>query len=107
MRLWDAVKAAGSGVEDDGTYDAPKSAENCAARRAAAFRVAARDLALPDDWGGKPFGVIIEMWGPRGVRTLAGFANGARRLGISVGDPIAFRVISPILDGLFSLLVGV
>lgn len=91
MRLWDAVKAAGSGVEDDGTYDAPNSAENCAARRAAAFRVAARDLALPDDWGGKPFGVIIEMWGPRGVLTLAGFANGDASLLHETGSGIIGR----------------
>ena len=76
MRLWDAVKAAGSGVEDDGSYDAPHSAENCAARRAAAFKVTAGDLALPEDWGSKPFGVIIEMSGPRGVSTLTAFANG-------------------------------
>ena len=76
MRLWDAVKAAGSGIEDDGSYDAPNSAENCAARRAAAFRVTARDVGLPDDWGSKPFGIILEMSGPRGVSTLAAFANG-------------------------------
>jgi hypothetical protein len=76
MRLWDAVKAAASGVEDDGTYDSPNSADNCAARRAAAFRVTADDLKLPTDWGGEPFGVIIEASGPRGVSTLTAFANG-------------------------------
>jgi hypothetical protein len=76
MRLWDAVKAAASGVEDDGTYDAPNSPDNCAARRAAAFRVTAEDLGLPADWGDKPFGVIIEAHGPRGVSTLTAFANG-------------------------------
>lgn len=76
MRLWDAVKAAASGVEDDGTYDSPNSADNAVARRAAAFRVAADDLGLPPDWGSKPFGVIVETCGPRGVSTLAAFANG-------------------------------
>lgn len=76
MRLWDAVKAAASGVEDDGTYDSPNSADNSAARRAAAFRVAAGDLDLPADWGDKPFGVIVEMWGRGGVSTLTAFANG-------------------------------
>jgi hypothetical protein len=91
MRLWDAVKAAGSGVEDDGTYDAPNSAENCAARRAAAFRVTARDVGLPDDWGSKPFGVIIEMWGPRGVLTLAAFANGDASLLHEKGSGIIGR----------------
>ena len=91
MRLWDAVKAAGSGVEDDGSYDAPHSAENCAARRAAAFKVTAGDLELPDDWGSKPFGVIIEMWGPRGVLTLAGFANGDASLLHGTGSGIIGR----------------
>jgi hypothetical protein len=76
MRLWDAVKAAASGVEDDGTYDAPNSPDNCAARRAAAFRVTVNDLGLPADWGDKPFGVIIESYGPGGVSTLTAFANG-------------------------------
>ena len=76
MRLWDAVKAAASGVEDDGTYDSPNSADNCAARRAAAFKVTAEDLGLPADWGSKPFGVIMETSGSRGVSTLAAFANG-------------------------------
>lgn len=76
MRLWEAVKAAASGVEDDGTYDSPNSADNSAARRAAAFRVSAEDLGLADDWGSRPFGVIVEMRGPRGLLTLTAFANG-------------------------------
>jgi hypothetical protein len=76
MRLWDAVKAAARGVEDDGTYDAPNSPDNCAARRAAAFKITAEDLGLPSDWGDKPFGVIIEWAGPRGVSTLIAYANG-------------------------------
>ena len=91
MRLWDAVKAAGSGVEDDGSYDAPHSAENCAARRAAAFKVTAQDLALPEDWGSKPFGVIIEMWGPRGIFTLVAFANGDASLLHESGSGIIGR----------------
>ena len=76
MRLWDAVQAAASGVEDDGTYDAPHSPENCAARRAAAFKIMVEDLGLPADWGDKPFGVIMEWGGPKGVSTLTAFANG-------------------------------
>jgi hypothetical protein len=46
------------------------------ARRAAAFRVTAADLGLPADWGSKPFGVIVETLGPRGLSTLTAFANG-------------------------------
>lgn len=91
MRLWDAVKAAGSGVEDDGTYDSPHSPENCAARRAAAFRVTAEGLGLPADWGSKPFGVILEMWGARGVSTLIAFANGDASLLHESGSGIIGR----------------
>lgn len=76
MRLWDAVKAAASVVEDDGTYDSPNSPDNSAARREAAFRVTCKSLGLAADWGGKPFGVIVETYGPRGVLTLTAFANG-------------------------------
>jgi hypothetical protein len=76
MRLWDALKAVASGIEDDGTYDSPNSADNCAARRVAAFEVTANDLGLPDNWGSKHFGVIVEALGPRGVSTLTAFANG-------------------------------
>lgn len=76
MRLWDAVKAAASGVEDDGTYDSPNSADNCAARRAAAFAVTAEDLGLPADWGAEPYGIIMETHGSVGVSTLTAFANG-------------------------------
>jgi len=76
MRLWDSVKAAAGGVEDDGTYDAPNSPDNSAARRAAAFKVSVEDLALPADWGDKPFGVIMEWRGPQGVSTLMAYANG-------------------------------
>lgn len=76
MRLWDSVKAAASGVEDDGSYDSPNSAENSAARRTTAFDVTGKDLGLADDWGDRPFGVIMEMWGPRGLMTLTAYANG-------------------------------
>ena len=76
MRLWDSVKAAASGVEDDGSYDSPSGPEDCQARRAAAFRVTAEDLGLPDEWGSKPFGVIVEVGGPKGVTTMTAFANG-------------------------------
>ena len=91
MRIWDAVKAAASGVEDDGTYDSPNSPENCAARRAAAFKVSAKDLGLPADWGNKPFGVIIENSGPRGVSTLTAFANGDASLLLENGSGIIGR----------------
>ena len=91
MRLWDAVKATASGVEDDGSYDSPNSADNSAARRAAAFRVTAEDLGLPADWGNKPYGVIVEMWGPRGVSTLTAFANGGASLLHETGSGIIGR----------------
>lgn len=91
MRLWDAVKAAANGVEDDGTYDSPNSVDNCAARRAAAFKVTANDLGLPANWGSKPFGVIVEAWGPRGVSTLTAFANGDASLLHANGSGIVGR----------------
>ena len=91
MRLWDSVKAAASGVEDDGSYDAPNSAENAAARRAAAFRVTAADLDLAAHWGNKPFGVIVEKGGPRGVSTLTAFADGGASLLNEDGTGIVAR----------------
>jgi hypothetical protein len=91
MRLWDSVKAAASGVEDDGTYDSPNSAENSAARRAAAFKVTSEDLGLSADWGSEPFGVIIETSGPRGVSTLAAYANGDASLLYENGSGIIGR----------------
>ena len=91
MRLWDAVKAAANGVEDDGTYDSPNSVDNCAARRAAAFKVTANDLGLPANWGSKPFGVIVEALGPRGVSTLTAFANGDASLLHANGSGIVGR----------------
>src|SRR5687768_2002124 len=80
MRLWDSVKAAAAGVEDDGSYDRPGGPEECAARRAAAFATTAEQLGLSEDWGERPFGVIVEINGPKGVLTLIGFANGASSL---------------------------
>jgi hypothetical protein len=91
LRLWNAVKAAASGVEDDGTYDSPHSADNCAARRAAAFKVTANDLGLPANWGSKPFGVVVEALGPRGVSTLTAFANGDASLLLENGSGIIGR----------------
>ena len=76
MRMWDSVKAAASGVEDDGSYESPEGPEDCEARRAAAFRVTAADLALPGDWGARPFGIVVEVGGARGVMTLVAFATG-------------------------------
>ena len=91
MRLWDAVKAAANGVEDDGSYEAPNSIDNCAARRAAALKVTANDLGLRADWGSEPFGVIIEASGPRGVSTLIAFANGDASLLQANGSGIVGR----------------
>lgn len=91
MRLWDSVKAAASGVEDDGSFDRPDGPEDCEARRAAAFRVTAGELGLPDDWGNRPYGVVIEMGGPKGVTTILAFANGASSLFLSTGSGIIGR----------------
>lgn len=70
MRLWDALVATASGVEDEGSYDSPHSADNCAARRAAAFRVTAEELGLPRPRESEPYGVIIETDGPRGAARI-------------------------------------
>ena len=80
MRLWDAVKATAAGVEDDGSYDRPSGPEECAARRAAAFATTAENLGLSEDWGDRPFGVIVEISAPKGVVTLIAFADGASSL---------------------------
>jgi hypothetical protein len=91
MRLWDSVKAAAAGVEDDGSFDSPDGPEDCEARRAAAFRVAADDLALPADWGSRPYGVVLEVGGPRGVTTLIAFATGESSLLTGGGSGIIGR----------------
>jgi hypothetical protein len=91
MRLWDSVKAAASGVEDDGSYDSPSGVEDCEARRAAALRVTAGGLGLPDDWGARPFAVVVEMGGPRGVTTILAFANGEASLLQAGGSGIIGR----------------
>jgi hypothetical protein len=91
MRLWDSVKAAASGVEDDGSFDSPSGPEDCEARRAAAFRVTAEELALPDDWGAKPYGVVMELGGARGVTTIVAFATGESSLYTSWGSGIIGR----------------
>jgi hypothetical protein len=91
MRLWDSVKAAASGVEDDGSYDSPSGVEDCEARRAAALRVTAGELGLPDDWGARPFAVVVEMGGPRGVTTILAFANGEASLLQAGGSGIIGR----------------
>jgi hypothetical protein len=74
------VKAAASGVEDDGGFDSPEGAEDCEARRAAAFRVTADELGLPDDWGSRPYGVVMEIQGPKGLITIVAFATGESSL---------------------------
>lgn len=91
MRMWDSVKAAASGVEDDGSYESPDGPEDCEARRAAAFRVTAADLALPDDWGASPFGVVAEVGGTRGVMTLIAFATGESSMFTASGSGIIGR----------------
>lgn len=80
MRLWNSVKAAAGGVEDDGSFDTPDGQEDCEARRAAAFRVTAEELGLAEGWGSKPYGVIVEMPGNEGLITLVAFATGESSL---------------------------
>lgn len=91
MRLWDSVKAAAAGVEDDGSFDSPDGPEDCEARRAAAFRVAAEDLGLPAEWGGEPYGVVLELGGTRGVTTILAFATGESSLFTASGSGIIGR----------------
>ena len=91
MRMWDSVKAAAAGVEDDGSYDRPEGPEDCARRRAAAFRTTPAGLGLPEDWGAKPFGVVAEIGGPGGVTTLIAFATGESSLFASSGSGIIGR----------------
>ncbi|HYD13757.1 MAG TPA: hypothetical protein VEC11_12990 [Allosphingosinicella sp.] len=91
MRMWDAVRAAAAGVEDDGSYDRPAGPGDSAARRAAAFRTGAGDLALPDDRGERPFGVIIDMASSRGTTSLVAFATGEASLLVSTGDGVIGR----------------
>src|SRR5688500_19466137 len=75
MRLWDALKSIADGVEDDGSYDSPDGPEDCEARRSAALRATADELDLPADWGGRPYGVVLEEGAPRGVMTVIAFAT--------------------------------
>jgi len=91
MRLWDSVKSAAAGVEDDGSFDSPAGAEDCEARRAAAFTVKREDLALPDDWGSRPYGVVIELGGLQGVTTMVAFATGESSLFLSTGSGVIGR----------------
>ena len=76
MRLWDSVKAAASGVEDDGSFDRPAGPDDCRARRAAAFEMSPAGLGLGEGWGNMPFGVVMDLAGPRGLTTVLAFANG-------------------------------
>jgi hypothetical protein len=91
MRSWDSVKAAASGVEDDGSFDSPKGPEDCEERRAAALAVTAEALALPGDWGDRPYGIIIEAGGPRGATSIIAFATGESSLHTSSGSGIIGR----------------
>lgn len=91
MRLWDSVKAAASGVEDDGSFESPIGPEDCQARRAAALRVAAEDLDLPDGWGDEPYGVVVEVGGSRGVTTILAFATGEASLLTASGSGMIGR----------------
>ena len=60
------LKATAQGVEDDGSFDSPDGPEDCAARRAAAFKVSADELGLPADWGSRPYGVSWNWAGRTG-----------------------------------------
>lgn len=91
MRMWDSVKAAAAGVEDDGSFDSPAGPEDCEARRAAALRTTPEELALPADWGDEPYGVLVEVGGPRGVTTLIAFATGDSSLFTAGGSGIIGR----------------
>ena len=88
MRMWDSVKAAAAGVEDDGSYEKPAGPEDSAARRAAAFGTTAPDLGLPDDGDARPYGVIVEFSGDGGTTTLIAFATGAASLLTDAGGGI-------------------
>ncbi|HVQ10260.1 MAG TPA: hypothetical protein VMS43_17725 [Allosphingosinicella sp.] len=91
MRFWNAVKAAMSGVEDDGSYESPGGPEDCARLRREAFTVGADSLGLPPDWGGKPYGVIMETGAERGILTLAAFVTGDGSLYVSTGGGVIGR----------------
>ena len=91
MRMWDAVKAVAAGVEDDGSFDSPAGPGECEARRAAAFATGAADLALPDDWGDRPRGVVLELGTARGTTTLIAFATGESSLLTASGAGIIGR----------------
>src|SRR5688572_21385145 len=80
MRLWDAVKAAAQGVEDDGSYETPDGPADCERRRTAALNAAAEELNLPADWGDEPYGVLIEVGGSQGETRMIAFANGESSL---------------------------
>ena len=91
MRLWDSVKAAAAGVEDDGSYDSPGGPEDVAARRAAAFATTPEALGLGEEWGDRPYGVILEIGAPDGPTTLIAFANGDSSLLMNAGSGIIGR----------------
>jgi hypothetical protein len=88
MRFWNAVKAAMAGVEDDGSYETPGGPEDCARLRSEAFAASVESLGLGPDWGGKPYGVIMEAGAERGTLTLVAFATGAGGLYVSTGGGV-------------------
>ena len=88
MRFWNAVKAAMRGVEDDGSYKSPGGPEDCERLRNEAFGIGADSLGLDPDWGGKPYGVIMETGTERGTATLVAFVTGDSSLYVSTGGGV-------------------
>ncbi|HEV2865296.1 MAG TPA: hypothetical protein VGX37_02170 [Allosphingosinicella sp.] len=91
MRFWTAVKAAMSGVEDDGSFESPGGPEDCERLRAEAFLVTADQLDLGAEWGCRPYGVIMDTAAERGTATVVAFANGASSLYVSSGGGVVGR----------------
>lgn len=88
MRFLDAVMAALRGVEDDGSFDIPGGPADYQRLRSEALGVTAEDLDLPQDWLGKPYGVILEKGAKQGTLTLVAFATGAANLFLSRGGGV-------------------
>ena len=91
MRLWDSVKAAASGVEDDGSFECPAGPEDCEARRAAALRGEAGKPAPSEHQGDQPYGIVVETGGSRGVTTILAFASGEASLFTASGSGMIGR----------------
>ncbi|HET9428707.1 MAG TPA: hypothetical protein VFO69_10145 [Allosphingosinicella sp.] len=92
MRLWDAMMASASGVEDDGSYDSPNGPEDCDWRRAEALRVTPEVLGLPEEYGDRPYGIIVEAGSFPRPTTIVAFANGRGDLHLHDGDGMIGRL---------------